>query len=571
MKKYCNIIFIILLIGYVFSSTACNDMERNSLTYPSSKIWYSSEQEIQMSLNDLYRDIFWPLDSEAWTDDYNFRETNHDILNGTLNGQNTVVEELWENQYKAITRANTILANMERAKMLGISDERIRQFTAEALFMRACMYSRLISHFGDVVYSTEIIDIDEAFDLGRNPKSEIIPKIYQDFDNAAANLPVAYLSGDLQRATKGAAYALKSRFALFNGDWRIAAEAANNSIELNVYKLHDNFANLFLTSTRNSPESVFLLPRSITNNISLGNSYVMNKITRNAGGWAAQNPSWELLASFLCTDGLPIDKSPLFNPQQVFKNRDPRCTMTIVEFNTPHLGFIYDPHPDALEVLNLKTGKMQTNNDNRANTQYASFNALVWKKGIDGSYLENGKDADPDKIIIRYADVLLIYAEAKIELDEIDDGVLDVMNQVRARAYDAKVEEIEKYPPITEKDQAILRKILRYERRMEFANEGLRYMDLIRWRIAEKALSKKNYGILFPASLLRERITSRELWFWPEAPDIDDDGIPDFSRLENNGQIAVLSKRSWNNRQYLWPIPTKDILINKNLKQNTGY
>ena len=78
---------------------------------------------------------------------------------------------------------------------------------------------------------------------------------------------------------------------------------------------------------------------------------------------------------------------------------------------------------------------MQKNNDARVNAQFASYNGLLWKKGIDETWLENGKDVDPDKIIIRYADVLLMYAEAKIELNQIDQSVLDAINRVRARAF----------------------------------------------------------------------------------------------------------------------------------------
>ncbi|WP_080906051.1 RagB/SusD family nutrient uptake outer membrane protein, partial [Parabacteroides sp. Marseille-P3160] len=440
-----------------------------------------------------------------------------------------------------------------------------------AYFARASMYARLISHFGDVVYVTEVISIEDAFKIGRSPKSEIIPKVYEDFDKAAAHLPVSYSGSSSQRATKGAALALKARFALYNGDWAIAAEAAKACMDLDKYKLHSDFTNLFLTTTRNAEESIFVIPRSIVNKVTIGNGTVLNAITRNPGGWAAMDPSWDLLAAFLCTDGLPIDESPLFNPQRPFDNRDPRCSATIVAFGTGHLGFDYDPHPDAINVMNYNTGKMQKNNDNRANAQFASFNALVWKKGIDETWLENGNDADPDKIIIRYADVLLIYAEAKIELNQIDESVLNAINLVRARAYGVPVSASGQYPKVITTTQSELRRIVRLERRMEFAKEGLRYMDLVRWKLASKALRNKSYGILYPASLLKEKVADKGLWFWPTTPKIDEDGVPDFTEMEKAGQIAVLSQRAWDDRQYLWPIPTKEVLINENLKQNPGY
>lgn len=561
---------IMLLLGGALLMNSCTDLDLNPLAQGSSENWYTSEAEIEMALNDLYKIEFWPMDSEEWTDDYVYRETNHAIVNGTLNGQSSEVTDMWTKQYKAIARANTILANMKKAASMGISESKIEQYTAEARFMRASMYSRLVSHFGDVVFVTEVIDIETAFTIGRTPKAEILKTIYEDFDAAAAVLPTVYTGSSLKRATKGAALALKARIALYNGDYAIAEKAAKDCMELGKYKLHKDFANLFLLTTRDADESIFVIPRSVANNMTSGTD-VMNAIPRNPGGWGAKDPSWDLLAAFTCTDGKPVDESPLFDSHNPFKNRDPRCTATIVEFGTRFLNFDYNPHPDALQVMNYNTGKMQTNNDTRANAQFASFNALVWKKGINESWLENGKQIDPDRIIVRYADILLMYAEAMIEQNKIDQSVLDAINSVRARAYGVDKSAIDKYPAVTTTNQSELRKALRIERRMEFAYEGLRYMDLIRWKLASKALSIKNYGILYPASLLKEKVTDKGLWFWPTTPKIDEDGIPDFTEMEKAGQITVLSKRAWNDRQYLWPIPTKEILINNNLKQNTGY
>lgn len=563
MKNYIYIIFGVLI------SYSCTDLDLNPLAMGSSESWYSNETEIEMSVKDLYKHAFWPLDSYEYTDDYVYRETNRAIVDGSLNGQSSEVTGLWKNLYKGIARANIISSNLDKAADSDIPSTKLDLFDAEISFARASMYAYLVSHFGDVVYTKDILDIDEAFKIGRTPKSEIIKEVYADFDNAIAKLPVSY-SGT-KRATKGAALSLKARFALYMGDWQIAANAAKECIDLNEYKLHADFSQLFLTTTRDSEETIFALPRSIANKISIGRSEVLNIISRNPGGWAAKDPSWDLLASFLCTDGLPIDESPLFDSRKPFDNRDPRCSATIVAFGSRHLGFEYNPHPQALEVMNYNTGRMQTNNDTRANAQFASFNGLIWKKGVDESWLENGNDTDPDKIIIRYADVLLMYAEAMIELNKIDKSVLEAINIVRARAYKVDINQTTEYPFVSTTNQEELRKTVRLERRMEFAKEGLRYMDLVRWRLASKALTNKSYGLLYPASLLIEKVVNEDGWFWPSTPKIDKDGIPDFTEMEKAGQIAVLSQRQWDDRQYLWPIPTKEILINENIKQNPGY
>lgn len=560
-----------LLTGGLFMWTSCIDLDLNPLSQASSENWYSDETEIEMSIKDFYRDSFWPLDNENRTDDFIYRETPSSIVNGTLNGQDGDVTTLWTNQYKSIARTNTILANKDKMLAMGISEEKVNQYMAEALFQRASCYARLVTYFGNVVYVTEVIDIDAAFQMEQTPKEEVIPLIYADYDEAIKYLPEKYTGTSSQRATKGAAMAMKARFALYMGDWEVCRDAAKQCMDLGIYELHSNYSDLFLSTTKNAEESIFLLPRSIEFKVTYGSSNVKNEVTRNPGGWGAYCPSWDLLASYLCTDGLPIDESPLFDPHNPFKNRDPRCTATIVEFGTRHLGFDYNPHPDAVEVMNYNTGKMQKNNDARVNAQYASYNGLVWKKGIDETWLENGMDVDPDKIIIRYADVLLMYAEAKIELNQIDQSVLDAINQVRARAYGVDYTQTDAYPAVTTTDQQKLRSILRAERRMEFAKEGLRYMDLVRWKIAGKALTRPNYGMLYPVSLLQEKVVDKGLWFWPETPAIDEDGIPDFSAMETAGLIAPMSQRMWNDRQYLWPIPTKEILINDNLVQNPGY
>ena len=560
-----------ILLGVFGLFVSCNDLDLYPLSQGSSETWYSTKNELEMSLNDGYRMDFWWVDDPntdtKYTDDWVYRNTNSDIVNGTLNGQNGDVSTLWTNQYKAIARANLVLTNMDRAEELGLSESDIKQYTAEACFLRACRYMSLVSHFGAVPYVATAISLEEAFSMGRTPVDEIKPLVYADFDTAIEGLPVSYPTSSLKWATKGAAMAMKARFALYMGDFEIAVEAAKACIDLGVYDLHPDFSNLFLPSTKNAEETIFALPRSIEFNVYFGGNDVQNIITRNSGGFAARDPSWDLLAAFLCTDGLPIDESPLFDPHNPFENRDPRCAATIVAFGTEHLGFEYNPHPKALQVMNYTTGQMVTNNDNRMNVSYASFNALVWKKGIDESWLQNAYRIDPDLIIIRYADVLLMYAEAKIELNDIDQSVLDAMNMVRARAYGVDKSATSEYPAITSTDQLELRKMIRFERRMEFAKEGLRYMDLVRWRLATKALSgKKNYGILSPYP--DEKLDN---WFWSKVPQIDEDGIADFTEMEATGDISVLSERNWNDRQYLWPIPTKEILINENLEQNPGY
>ena len=565
---------ITFMAGLSLAFTSCVDMDMVPKSQGNSESWYTTETELKMAVNEFYILGYWKMDSpesmEQYSDNFTYRNTNRKtLLDGTLNGQTYEVYHLWQQSYKLIARANSLLEGVERARNAGLSEEVINQYEGEAYFARACKYADLIFYWGDVPYLDKYMTITEAERMGRKPKAELIPLVYEDFDKAIEYLPVSYGS-EAEHFTKGAAYAMKARFALYMSDWEIAAKAAKDCMDLGIYSLEADFSKLFLQSTKSNPEKIFVIPRSIANEVVLTPWIVKNELPRNAGGYGSDNPSWDLLAAFLCTDGLPIDESPLFDPRNPFKNRDPRCAQTIVEFETAHCGFEYNPRPDAKEVMNYSTGKKQSNQDSRAVQQYASYNGLLWKKCIDASWTENGQQVESDQIFMRYADVLLMYAEAKIELNEIDNSVLNAINSVRARAYGVDAANVAMYPAVTTTDQTELRKTARIERRMELANEGLRYMDLIRWKLASKALNSYNYIMLAPDDL-QNNIVAKGLWFWPSTPLIDDDGLADFSTMYNAGQIAVGAKRVFPDRQYLWPIPTHDMELCPNLGNNDGY
>jgi len=568
-----KILQLLFLTGFIFFSS-CTDLNLNPLSQGSSANWYSNESEITMALNDLYRFDFWPDDKvpyndlDLWSDDVMSRALTNPFTNGTLSGQDGNVNNWWTNGYKCIARANTILANLEKSKDK-LPKATLDKYIGEARFVRASIYARLITYYGDVIYSTTVLGLDEAFTMSKTDKKTILKAVYDDYDNAASVLPTSYGSGTNMHATKGAALAMKARVALFFGDFAIARDAAKACMDLNVYELFPDYSTLFLSKTKNPKELVFGIPRSTLLNVTIGDT--KNYLTRLGGGWGGViAPTWELFSSYLCTDGLPIDESPLYDQKNPFKNRDPRCTATIVEFGTPWLGFIYQPHPDSLKVLNIKTGLKVTNNDCRSNAQYASFNGLCFKKGIDEDWIDDFK-AENEMFIMRYADVLLIYAEAKIELNEIDQVMLDAsINKVRARAYKVAVTDKTKYPAVSVSTQANVRKLVRIERRMEFADEARRYEDIIRWKLAEKVLNKNIYGMLDPADL-RTKVIKPGLWFFPQTPDIDANGDVNLDPLYNAGLIKLIAVRSFPTRQYLWPIPTKEILINKNLTQNPGY
>lgn len=545
-------------------NSGCAELDLNPLAEGSSETWYSNENQLNMALNDMYRKTFWARDFDEWTDDWTSRSTVTSITGGTLNGEDFIVTSRWANAYSAIARANTFLYSFDKAS--GVTQEQLDAFEGEARFIRASQYAYLITHWGDVPFFTGYLDIEDALSLGRTNKDVIKEEIYTDFDLAVDFLPVSYNNSEIQRATKGAALAMKARTALYLGDFDVARDAAKACMDLEEYSLHPDFRTLSLASTKNSSEQIFGFPNSVELSSYWDADWIVKRyVPRNNGGFASYQPSWDLFCSFLCTDGLPIDESPLFDPRDPFENRDPRLEETMPAPGSNFLGFKYEPNPDSAQVYSFETGAYQLNRDSRRpDNLFASFNGLVWKKGIDESWID--LQADNDLIVIRYADVLLMYAESKIELGEVDQSVLDAINRVRARAYKVDYTDTGSYPAVTTTDVSELRSIVRVERRMEFAHEGLRYMDIIRWGIADQVLNTNIYGHLDYAEL-KDKVLDPGLWFLPGIPEIDENGTPNFDDMYNAGLIKQLAVRSFPERQYLWPIPSSEILINDNLNQ----
>lgn len=552
---------------------SCHDLDMAPLSQGTSDTWYKDESEVKAAVSQLYDAKYWTYNGNqewdtGWDDDIDSRDVVSDLTSGTLTGQSGAVTTVWNNNFQAVTYSNSVINGVEALAAQGITSAELSRYEAEARFFRAHAYGELIFHFGDVPYYTQSLTIEQALDSGRVSKNVILKHIYADLDSAAAALPASYTGA--QRITKGAALAMKARIALYEADYVTAAEAAKEVIDLNAYSLEPAYADLFAPNKNTSPEFIFIIPRSFDLKINLyeGRSRIPRTLN---GGWNSIYPSWELLAAYTCTDGKTIDKSPLFNPQKPFRNRDPRCTMTIVEFGKPWLGVIYDPSPAAKNVRNLSTGKLIRNLDTRINQQYASYNGLTLRKGVTKRWLETGFNVENPTIVLRYADVLLMYAEAKIELGQIDRSVVEAMDQVRARAYGVDPSDTSAYPAFTLQPQAEMRKQLRIERRMEFPFEGRRFYDLVRWRLMGKVFNRKTYGILYPASEALEKLVYANKWFWPETPVMDENDCADFSKMEEEGYATPIITRKFEDRQYFWPIPTKEVQINSNMKQNEGY
>lgn len=589
--------FSIAILSSVIMLSACVDLNLNPLSESSSATWFSAPEEFEMTTADIYRTEFFPVMTSHYADDIANRVNVPTYYAGTLTAESTEICTWWTNLYKGITRMQGLLANIDKGKQLGISQSKLDQYEGEANFYIGFAYSWLAFHWGDVPLYKEKISLPESYKLPRTPKAEVMAYAYECFDKAIEKLPVKYAG--VQRATKGAALGMKARAALYNGDYAIAAAAAKACMDLGEYELHNNYESLFTADY--SKEWIFYFRGSVP----LEKYYfyydnVKKGVPRTAGGLGQLGMTYELFCAYLCTDGLPIDKSPLYNPKDPFENRDPRLAMTIVPFATAHnkkvlageydpkdyewLGYEYTPSPLRPTCLQFSSGKQVTNSDSKGRAEHANYNGLQVKKFVDQTWLENSfKGTNTCLQYLRYGDVLLMYAEAMIEQNKCTQEVLDqTINKIRERAYNGSGIA---YPKLVLGTQKQMRTALRTERYVELAFEKHRMADLYRWRIAEYVMSRPLYylertwsgktnwnGDESQVSDAYRRICQN----WKDGnfpiggiPTIDENGIADVSYMVDAGYIAIAAKRSFRaDRDYLWPIPAADLLVNENLKNN---
>jgi hypothetical protein len=550
-KTYAYKILLLVLI----IATGCRKLDRFPLDSPSTSTFYSNKTELDLAVSALYNSGIYPQDNDEWSDiSWNRTTLGNEFIHSTATIQSPNFSNTWLACYKGIARANGILDNINKAT--DVTDAYRKQIEAQARLARAYEYSILIQHFGDVPLIKTTLSLADSYTIKRTPAAEIQKFIYEEFDFAASVLPVNYTSG-LQYFSKGVALGMKARFAISLNDWAVAADAAKQVMDLKVYTLYPSYRNLFLRAGQHSSEVMLSFPRSVT----YLNTYdIQYTISRLAGGFASSIPTHEMIDTYECTDGQTIDKSPLYDYTKPFLNRDPRLSATIVTPDDTFLGYVFQNHPDSTLVFSTKDNKKITNKDNKgAANPFASFTGYLWKKSIDDSQLANINKVDLDQIVLRYAEILLIYAEAKIELNQIDQSVLDAINTVRARGYGVAPGATTAYPAVTTTAQADLRKILRRERHVELALEGLRYRDLLRWKLVDKVFGKQIYGIPI----------SKTDYPYPGTPVFDADDIPSYDAF--GSKLTAIDKRMFDTKYYLWPVPYNELALNSGLGQNPGW
>ncbi len=531
---------------------------------PSSATFYSNADELQIGLLGCYSQLNyqeqnyglgnlrvpWHIFIDATTD-ICWDRTNgalQDIGKGTIDANNGVVLVKFRETYKGIARCNFLLDNIGKLKDK-IPTALYNQSIAEARFIRALNYSYLLTLFGGVPLVTTTLTITDS-QVPKSTKAEVADFIINEMEAASKDLPLNQAVMNDGRATKGAALAIKARTALYNEKWDVAAAAAKAVMDLNKYSLHTNYADLFKYVGESSKEIIFSLQYAKNVNTHTTPRYFLPRLP---GGVCDKVPFQSFIDSYECTDGLSIDASPLYNPQKPFLNRDPRLSFTCGVPGDRLFGYQFETHKDSLQIWNYNVTPAVRIANTEATHAFATFTGYVFRKYCDEVDKADVQNSELNIILMRYAEVLLTYAEAKIEANQIDQSVYDAINLVRRRA-------TVNMPAITTgKSQQELRSIVRKERKYEFAMEGLRLADIRRWKIAEQVMVGNAYGRI-PKGLLAN------------APIVDANGTPNYNNVTNRTDMRIIETKVFNkDRDYLWPFPAIEVQTNKKLVQNPNY
>ena len=543
---------------------------------PNSATYYTTADQLTLAINAAYNNLSYQQDGFPYqmqlegTSDIIWQRPATDAQTIGL-GQHTsntaMIKTIWTQSYIGIGRCNALLDNMNKAKSV-TSAAQYSRIEGEAKFLRAYYYGTLISLYGDVPLVVKSMPTEESY-LARTPKAEVLNAIFNDLDSAAAKLPLSYTGTDIGRATKTSALAFKSRIALYNAKWDVAAAASKAVIDLGYHALYPNYRNLFMYVGENSKESIFAFDYKLTIRT---NAAPQNNQARNSSGYSGLIPTRALADSYECTDGLTIDKSTLYSTVDPFKNRDPRMRQTLLGdgdtwFGAGGITFNMTLHPDSTTCSRYTPTFAKIPNLEVTNA-FSSYSGFIMKKYLDPQDMAVPNQSELAFMLIRYAEVLLNYAEAKIELNQIDASVLDAINLVRARGYGVAATQTTLYPAIKTTNQTELRAIVRRERKIELAGEGLRVFDIRRWNIAEKVMN----GILFGKAM------NKAIYYSLPKPALDENSSPDYtsftSLLSVVGNFKIMDNpRVFKSHNLLWPIPQAELDVNKNpgFKQNPGY
>jgi hypothetical protein len=506
--------------------------------------FWQSDENVSNSLNNVYNRLYnsqFFFYNEALSDNAYTRlgisaGFPDVIASGNFTSTLARFQNEWSYFYTGIKAANLFLENVDQNTTLG-ADIKARM-KGEVRFVRAFHHFRLMNWFGDIPLLTKDVSPDEAKAVTRTPKADVLKFILDELDAAAQVLPTRdqYSAADRGRITKGAAKALKARVLLYQGD-RMAEVAAicedlmNNQGANGTYSLVNNYSNIFSPTNENNSEVI--LDLQYVPNVRTWGEYIdFAPISVGARG-NNMAPTQELVNNYITLNGKAINEAGSgYDENDPYSNRDPRLAATIVYDRA-----VWRNPNGSNQTIYIKPG---TDPDPGRKNEYqpagqGTATGYYWRKYYDPT-ATGGFNSGLNLILIRYADVLLMYAEAKNALGQMTEEVWNkTVRPIRARAGFTDPAALS-YPGNTN-----MTSIIRNERRVEFAMEGLRIDDIRRWKIAETVLNGWAHGAKFGD------------------PSVD------------NGYLRVQLRAFDAARNYLWPIPASELSLSTNLSQNPNY
>ena len=528
MNNKLNFYIISVISVSILSFTACR--KDLLVTVPtdriSSDIFWTTTQDAISAANAVYTNIDGP--DILWWDGFSdiahvntTGATEAPIDQGISDAQNGRFSQQWNSSYNGIRAANYFLENIDKVQTTNTA--LINSLKGEVQTLRAYYYLKLVSWFGAVPLITKSVSIEDGKLVKRDSVSVIYDFISSELNTAAKLLPNT--QSDKGRITKGAALALNARAMLYAGRYQQAADAAKAVMDLNLYRLYPKYKDLFSYVAENNSEVI--LDKEYIKDVFSNAVFHDFAPASQVSSVPAVVPIKKGVDEYEMANGISISNaSSGFDPYNPYANRDPRLLYSVfVPGDLLPNGATFNSTPGSGTADAIGGGNL-----------YATTTGYNIKKYINKEDLATPFNSGINIILIRYAEVLLTYAEAKIELNQLDQSVYDAINTVRQRA-DVNMPAI-----AANQSQNQLRDAVRHERIVELAFEGLHVFDMRRWRTAETSMPGPIQGMTYV----------------------------------KNGQLIMVVNNSFvrtfnASRDYLWPLPQQEIILNKNLGQNPGW
>ena len=529
---------ILLVFFVVLGLTSCESfLDKTDPTATSFTEFFNDEEDLRRVVYSSYVDVFtsvgvrptlFYLEDGKSDNAYSRVEGDHHqrIANGNINSNTQAFLYYYELQMKHMGRLNTFIDN---ADIPYVEDESVRtKYKSILEALRIWHYFKLTMRWGAVPFYLEPATIEDA-QQPPTPKEEILNTLFPLAEEIANRLPQAEYTSDKYMFNQYSLKALIMRYALYNGRYELAARMAKEVMDSGNYSLYPNYGDLFQYKAASSNNEFIMHFDMSSHANSATNSFQhLGPHYRTGNGQSYVVPLKSLVDAYWTKQGRPIDQCPLHTKQEYeldpTLNRDPRYSASIMGHGDQFYG-------EEIDIYN-------ENNPMYYENQRASRSGYWFRKFVDetDAFRSGGNMDFP---LLRYAEVLLSYAEAKIMTGDVDDLAKQCINDVRRRAgldmtvADVTLPEYESYT----QDQWIA--LIRNERRIELAGEGVRYDDIIRWRIAEDVLNQPALG---------------------------------HTQLVDGKMVSLkIEDRSFAPHNYLWPFHENSLKVEPGLIQNPGY